>query len=81
MGKGISQIQFQKMLLLRFEFTDHCSVQIGGDVEDFVQTHGRVDAFVLFASAKESHTYKQIHTGITHTQREREEMSTLKVSE
>lgn len=34
------------------EFTNHCSVQERGDVEDFVQTQGRIDAFVLFASAK-----------------------------
>ena len=60
------------MLLLWFEFTDHCRVQVGGDVEDFVQTHGRVDAFVLFASAKKRHAYKQIQTGITETERGRE---------
>lgn len=34
------------------EFTDHCSVQIRGDVEDFVQPQCRVDAFVLFANAE-----------------------------
>lgn len=32
--------------------TDHCGVQERGDVEDFVQSQGRVDASVVFASAK-----------------------------
>ena len=42
--------------------TDHCSVQERGDVEDLVQTHGRIDAFVLFASTKKNNTH-------THTKK------------
>lgn len=32
--------------------TDHCGVEERRDVEDFVQSQGRVDASVVFASAK-----------------------------
>ncbi len=59
------------LLMVCFGFTDHCCVQERGDVEDFVQTHGRVDAFVLFAIAKKD-TNKQIHTRIREERRERE---------
>lgn len=51
------------LLIMYLEFTNHCSVQVRGDVEDFVQTQGRIDAFVLFASAKKdrhTNTYRQV---------------------
>lgn len=41
--------------------TNHCGVQVRGNIEDFVQTHGRVDALVLFASTNED-KYKKTNT-------------------
>lgn len=42
------------LLLLCVRVTNHCSVQERGDVEDFVQTHGRVDTSVQLASTKQT---------------------------
>lgn len=39
-------------LCICVELTDHGGIQERGDVEDFVQSHGRVDAFVFLASAE-----------------------------
>lgn len=41
---------------LHCEDTDHCGVQERGDVEDLVQSQCRVDASVVFASAKKTET-------------------------
>lgn len=40
------------VFVVSVQVTNHCSVQEWGNVEDFIQTQGRVDAFVLFASAE-----------------------------
>lgn len=39
--------------------TDHCGVQERGDVEDFVQSQCRVDASVVFASAKNTQVLRK----------------------
>lgn len=64
---------YDRKLITCLKFTNHCSVQERGDVEDLVQTHRRVDAFVLFASAKKD-THLQTD-GVWERDREKE-MST-----
>lgn len=57
--------------------TNHCGVQVRGNIEDFVQTHGRVDALVLFASTNEDNKYTQKYQKGGKKERERErEIST-----
>lgn len=58
------------LLMASLELTDQCGVQEQGDVEDFVQTHGCVDAFVLLASAE-----KDTQTD-TNTERREQKKST-----